>query len=45
MQVTYTSLFPQDMIQDIYIYSLHWNTMHKCIGAISVMCAWPVLAL
>ena len=27
---SYTSLFSQDMIQDIYI--LHWNIIHKVIG-------------
>ena len=26
----YTSLFPQDKIQEIYI--LHWNIIHKSIG-------------
>ena len=26
----YTRLFPQDMIQDIYI--LHWNRIYKLIG-------------
>ena len=31
----YTSLFPLDMIQDIYI--LHWNLIHKLIGV-----AWNV---
>ena len=28
---TYTSLFPHDMMRDKY--SIHWNTIHKSIGA------------
>ena len=30
--LSYTSLFAQDTIQDIY--SLHWNTIHKLIGVV-----------
>ena len=29
---SYTSLFPQDMLRDIYMYNLHWNLIHKFIG-------------